>query len=494
MRSFLIVMGVMLSFAVIGQHHVCGTSHHAQEQMIKQIQEYRKAELQVRSDDTLYFPMTIHLVGNDNGEQYHSVVKVIEQMHKLKEDYRGHKMVPYIKEIRFLPSSKILNGPSEYQNLAFQQKDSGSVNLFITNNASTGSSGTGTVLGYFTPQADFLVVRKANLNGDDSTLSHEAGHFFSLPHTFYGWENNAYNSADHGNPVELTIAPGIPVPIELMDGSNCDTAADNICDTPPDYNFGFGASVCALTKIVRDSNGDTIKTMANNYMGYFLQCDKYEFTQGQIDVMRNNFNSSSRAYLRSEYIPDTTRIGEYNILTTAEELKTQPYDLVALDWEDAEGATAYAVTVRPIFGKSSQHIVTDSYLEIEGLDKEDIVTVEIVAYNEGSFASSKKEINFNTSRFDTPTFDPSIITDFKVYPNPTRVGKDIVVRLSTERASDVQYEVYDIRGSLVFRDTQSDVAGTYIHNINTLGWTTGVYVVKVKTEFGFGVHRVILNK
>ncbi|MEZ4948184.1 MAG: hypothetical protein R2784_02135 [Saprospiraceae bacterium] len=28
-------------------------------------------------------------------------------------------------------------------------------------------------------------------------------------------------------------------PTELQDGSNCTTAGDKICDTPPDYNFGL---------------------------------------------------------------------------------------------------------------------------------------------------------------------------------------------------------------------------------------------------------------
>ena len=53
----------------------------------------------------------------------------------------------------------------------------------------TSSSTIGTVQGYYSSQGDYVIVRKEELIKGNNTLSHEIGHFFSLRHTFYGWEN-----------------------------------------------------------------------------------------------------------------------------------------------------------------------------------------------------------------------------------------------------------------------------------------------------------------
>ena len=63
-----------------------------------------------------------------------------------------------------------------------------------------------------------------------STLPHEVGHFYGLPHTH-----------DQGN--------------ELVNGSNCATAGDNFCDTPADPNLsGVVNSSCVYTGTATDAN------------------------------------------------------------------------------------------------------------------------------------------------------------------------------------------------------------------------------------------------
>ncbi len=71
-------------------------------------------------------------------------------------------------------------------------KDTNALNVFTN-----GSAGGG-VAGYYSRRGDYVFILNSYANGGSTTITHELGHFFTLPHTFYGWEGtNAralYNS------------------------------------------------------------------------------------------------------------------------------------------------------------------------------------------------------------------------------------------------------------------------------------------------------------
>ena len=97
------------------------------------------------------------------------------------------------------------------------KKDAKALNVFITENAETSSSTIGTVQGYYSSQGDYVIVRKEELIKGNNTLSHEIGHFFSLRHTFYGWENVPYDKNIHGDTIKFLHAPGITnILVEVM--------------------------------------------------------------------------------------------------------------------------------------------------------------------------------------------------------------------------------------------------------------------------------------
>ncbi|MBI1288366.1 MAG: hypothetical protein GC178_12410 [Flavobacteriales bacterium] len=82
-------------------------------------------------------------------------------------------------------------------------------------------------------------------------LTHEMGHYWGLPHTF-----------ETGNGVEL------------VDGSNCQTAGDGFCDTPADPYVQFNPSSqyetnCIFTAQLQDPNGDWYDPDIGNIMSYY---------------------------------------------------------------------------------------------------------------------------------------------------------------------------------------------------------------------------------
>jgi len=114
-----------------------------------------------------------------------------------------------------------------------------------------------------------------------STLSHELGHFFGLQHTF------------GKSPAENTT-------FEKPDGSNCLDEADFICDTPADPN-GKINSRCEFIGL-SDKKTHDFKPLVNNYMSYYQNACKNEFTEEQKTAM-NVFANKYRYYLKIKKEP-----------------------------------------------------------------------------------------------------------------------------------------------------------------------------------------------
>lgn len=111
-----------------------------------------------------------------------------------------------------------------------------------------------------------------------STLPHELGHFFGLQHTF------------GSNPKENTTK-------ELADGSNCNSEGDFICDTPADPN-GLINNHCQYIGL-SDKHKHNFNPFVNNYMSYYKNSCKNQFTNGQYIAM-NQFANKYRTYLKSK--------------------------------------------------------------------------------------------------------------------------------------------------------------------------------------------------
>jgi hypothetical protein len=108
----------------------------------------------------------------------------------------------------------------------------------------------------------------ANCATNGSTLAHELGHLFGLPHTHGG-------SAD-----------------ELVDGSNCATEGDYICDTPADPTLSNSVvSInCIYTGTATDANGMQYVPDPNNIMSYSRKNCRNYFSPIQYMVINTTYN------------------------------------------------------------------------------------------------------------------------------------------------------------------------------------------------------------
>ena len=118
-----------------------------------------------------------------------------------------------------------------------------------------------------------MLKNSCTLNG--STFEHELGHYFGLYHT----HETAFGS-------------------ELVNGSNCSTRGDRLCDTPADPRLtgNVDNDGCIYTGTGTDANGDSYSPSVANIMSYSSKECRVHFSDDQLDRMNFVLNNS-RTYL-----------------------------------------------------------------------------------------------------------------------------------------------------------------------------------------------------
>jgi len=507
-RIFTVLVLLFLGTMSNAQRHVCGVTYEDQKGMLEFIDHFNKTGAQhERSVDPIYVPVKFHLVSKNDGSGRIKAASVLDQLTVMNEDYQEMGIYLYIddKSFNYLNSTSIYENPSSFANLITSNKDPNAANIFICENADLGTGNGGTTLGYYSPSGDYIIVRLEDVRDASSTLTHELGHFFSLPHPFVGWEGiyahfgwltsgggvlpwdvDQFNGMFTG-----TTVPGTNLAVEVVNGSNCSTAADKICDTPPDYNFGLGAGGCVWNNTLSDRNGDVIDPQENNIMSYF-SCDDFDFTEGQTAVMFANYNSNQRSYLRKSYVPDTTLIvSNHDLLFPIGGEALEYYTNVRLDWMDADGASQYLVSINTGDGDFFELYTDESELLLEELEPNTFYFYEVRPFNDGNTrATSKNDFFVTGSEINTSVKESEIISNINIYPNPASSGQDINVALTMESSKSVSLSLIDLTGKLISRENRLLSQGNNVITMNAVA-ETGIYILKMDTEDGT-IHKKVM--
>ena len=155
--------------------------------------------------------------------------------------------------------------------------------------------------------------------GPRNTLAHEIGHCLGLMHTH-----------------DFLTEP------ELVNGSNCSTGGDMLCDTPADpglYLPGLVEQPCTYVGTLTDANGDQYAPLLNNLMSY-SPCLVDSFTPQQGALMRFH----------------TDVIWSHLRRTTA------PITIAPFNTQQCDNAPAIALSATPAPGTFSGPLVTGSTL------------------------------------------------------------------------------------------------------------------------------------
>ncbi len=477
----------------------CGVTYSMEQQLPtyseKDVQLFKEAHPERFA--AINIPIVFHTVADGNGDGRAQRIGILNSLHRMNTDYAPHGIAFYLKDGGFneINSSSLFSMASSNGSVVQNFKDGAAVDIFVTENADT-NNGIGTTLGFYSPGGDYIIIRKKEMADSSATLSHEVGHYFSLRHPHSGWDE-PYDIDANGLQVPFTNVPGTNALIELMDGSNCATAADGLCDTAPDYLLGFSSGFCGQNSNVLDYNGDPLVSQANLSMGYFSDCPKYVFTPQQVDRMKINIASSGRNFLDNTHTPNETVITGDLVITTPEAASTvENYNGVEVAWEGVQDADNYIVQIVNFSDASDfyEYTTTNTSIYVTDLEPNSVYRLTVKPYNDAYTGFPEVGFRFQTGSTTTAVEDPSFVSDFMVYPNPSNSTQNILVDMTSEWSGNATISITDVAGKVIKSQAVQIVNGKQQLVANQSGdIQSGVYFLQLATSQGTVTRKIIIQ-
>lgn len=502
-------------------HVRCGTSVEDQQVLYNSMVELRNRYPNVTASRAVsYIPVWFHMVAKADGTGRTTQANVAEMLcawNKIYED-NGLEMQFYIKGFSEINHDALYNAPQSFggTNRMITSKKTDAMNVFLTNNAGDGT-GVGTVLAYYSNRGstadqeyayDWIVCSNSQVGaGSATTIAHEAGHMFTLPHTFFGWESTELPTAASPCAPLLVGSNGRSIAVEKVArtgaNKNCDVAADGFCDTPEDYNFGFswGGSGCNWSGVVKDPDCVAVNPDETNIMGYFLNCLK-NFSTEQKNAMRNNFlNHPKRAYLRNASTPLLTS-STPTLTSPAVGATTTFFNNVQFDWADVPGAIGYVIDVSRFtsFGTGTKtQYVTSSDANFNANNATGLFLANVKYYWRVRAIVPYKNCdnlsltgNFTTSSLNAVN-EITGVSHFNVSPNPLSKTENLSLNMTSETAFEGNVKLFNITGQLIKTERRRFAAGYSTQPLSVGDLTNGTYILTVESEKGVLNKRVVIQ-
>ncbi len=496
-------------FLQSGMAQECGLTQQDIQLMLERL-DRNKATLQAfprtaqKSNEIVYIPVTFHLVAKANGSGRINEKLVLEQLCALNEDFEPVGFRFYLKDTKFsyVNNNVIYDQPFNAESGIMQiARDNNAVNIWLVNNANQEDGTVGVTRGYYRAFFDWIVLDKSFVSKNEIGMPHEMAHFFSLAHPFLGWDSEPYDPSKHGDPAPVR-SPGGQF-TELMDGSNCETAGDRVCDTPPDYNFGFGASNCNYTGGAKDPKGVLVDPEEANFVGYFLNCNReeYHFTPQQIALMQADyFEGENRNYLRRNATPPTTEVITElpDLVLPEDQAVVSNNSPIRLEWTAPAGATHYLLEVGlvPTFSiKPQRYIVQGTSFNLDGnlLDFGRRYYWRVMPFNAYSTCSPSTALHTFTIGETTAVQDIPEIESFTVMPNPAPKGQQFQLMAEVKENFEAQAALFNTSGQIVQTLGQLNfIQGSNTIEISTANLSPGIYMLSLQSQKGRSIRRIVI--
>ncbi|WP_299550174.1 T9SS type A sorting domain-containing protein [Seonamhaeicola sp.] len=271
-------------------------------------------------------PIKAHIIRYSNGSGGLSESDLDKAIENLNQSFTGSNLefflcgaINYIDDDALCHFRKGNEAP-----LIEENNVSGVINIYFTEYLENDSDES--ICGYSNNERtkDFIVV-KNDCATNVSSLAHEMGHVFSLLHT-HGPDNDTLTT-------------------ELVDGSNCDTDGDGICDTPADPQLSHENvnNFCEYTGTVTDAHGHAFTPDTGNIMSYSLKACRSHFSDQQLARMYA-FYMTQKHYLscpsfHADFSVDISQTCENNLTVN---FSSACSGIMNWEWDmDSDGITDY---------------------------------------------------------------------------------------------------------------------------------------------------------
>ncbi|WP_041329490.1 zinc-dependent metalloprotease [Saprospira grandis] len=494
-----------------GHNHIgCGTTVETQLERKNSLMEHRRnrAELmqeftafkasRAANDSISYVPLQFHVCGENDGSGYVDVERVLGSVCRLNDDYRGQNIQFYIYNINYIPNSLLYNhgnGSGNPTAIYFMSlyKVPGVLNIFVGRNVTANDQ----FLAYYTSFLDVVFSFKTGVGPGDPTLTHELGHFFTLPHTFFGWEGTNYaNEELNGKAPGQVGGMQVEKVVRGAAGENCQIAADGFCDTRPDYSSD--RANCPQTAIFYDPDSVMIDPDETNFMSYFNDNCLSQFSDEQKDAILLDF--VSRGYhLFDTPSPLYSSAAPSIDWPNAGALVGSP-NQVELRWTGDASNSYYLVKLERIVGGAAipvaSYITSDEFYwvslqpnsqyrwSVQGMTAYDVCS---------NFVSAPAD--FSTANWATGIETTALpLQSSRVFPNPIGNNDELNIEIEVSQLTEVNIKLTNQLGQQMLPSQSIQIApGKQVETLYTNDLAPGVYFVQIETAQERISHKVVVQ-
>ncbi len=343
-KSYLLFLSLFLSiihysFAQNESESFCGTEtspesleyYNSLKPQIKKLEQEFITKLSSKNNKSTAFiknaiPVKAHVIRTSSGTGGLCNADINNAIANLNETFAGAYMEFFLCDgIDYINNDNFYRFKKDEESLLTETNNvSGLINIYFTNSIENTSKES--ICGYSNNMGrSDVIIMKNSCATNGSSLAHEMGHFFSLRHT-HGSNNN-----------ELTS--------ELVNGENCDTDGDGICDTPADPQLSSSNVdyTCAYIGTKTDVNGDTFSPDTANIMSYSKKGCRIHFSTQQLARMFAFYQTSKNYFacpsMNANFTVDASQTCEESLTVN---FKNKCSSVTNWEWDvDGDNITDY---------------------------------------------------------------------------------------------------------------------------------------------------------
>ncbi|TNE59043.1 MAG: hypothetical protein EP344_09425 [Bacteroidetes bacterium] len=441
----------------------------------------------------LYVPVTVHLVGTDAGMGHFKFGQAIEAICDMNSQYEQARIRFYLMPgdaVRYYNNSSWYShdwdGGSQMINSVLPGLQD-RLNAFVVSDPA-GNCGYS--------WQDAIVLKKGCSNNGNTTWAHEAGHHFSLPHPFRGWEGFEW---DYSDPAPTKVNGR---EVERTDGSNCYVGGDRFCDTEPDYLTDRWPCNNDKRSTILQHDPDNISFRSDGtlIMGYAFDACASRFTTEQIDAVRANLKTEHVQYLQlSEPLTEIDDADQVELISPVDTSETVQYNHIELKWNPVPNALYYTVEVSnsPYFSNKFfyETLIGETSVTItKGIPNNWKLYWRVHANNDWDLCQPYDNAQVGVFRTQnlSATNDLERSAIITLMPNPVYGGMPAYLEVESDKAMDISISVNDASGRLCYRQQLNLYPGENEHAIPTNNLEAGLYTVWIQNEMGATVKRLVV--
>lgn len=318
-----------------------------------------------------------------------------------------------------------------------------------------------------------------------TTLTHEIGHFFNLPHTF----DNTSTSPTSQFAERVTRNFNEPAP---RFSANCNTNGDGFCDTPADF-IGNRWS-CPSARLQLDINGDRFRPDSSYYMSYSSDVCMSRFSAQQITAMRATLagTTASRGYLLINPMPNYPVISNAPIQLQPLAGDTVVPNQAVFSWQGIPGATMYHVRIYLFNFSVVDTFTADTFYvnRTRDIRPNREHSWEVRALTGAQLCTNfGSRITFQSTNLALNTSNVSALNNIRVYPTQLRQNTEVYLD-QLQIGATLQLHLRDLQGRTLHEsriEVQDEKQAWLMPSL-----PAGMYLLQLEHAGSLSFHRLLL--